>query len=87
MFLFCLLVTILYTLCCIADDIVKYSNTETMVKYIRGQIEDMSSLNMFLSEEDKNILVKIIYVYYHLKTAFFAICFCYFLTVLYEQIF
>lgn len=84
MFLFCLLVTILYTLCCIADDIVKYSNIETMVKYIREQIEDMSSLNMFLSEEDKNILVKIIYVYYHLKTAFFAACFCYSLIVLCE---
>ncbi len=84
MFVFCLFVTILYTLCCIADDIVKYSNTEAMVKYIRERIEDMSSLNMFLSEEDKNTLVKIIHVYYHLKTAFFAICFCYSLIVLCE---
>lgn len=82
MFVFCLLVTILYTLCCIADDIVKHSNTETMVEYIRKRIEDTSSLNMFLSEEDRNMLVKIIQIYYHLKTAFFAICFCYSVIIL-----
>lgn len=82
MFLFCLLITILYTLCCIADDIVKHSNTEAMVEYIRKRIEDTSSLNMFLSEEDRNMLVKIIQVYYHLKTAFFAICFCYSVIIL-----
>jgi hypothetical protein len=82
MFLFCLLITIFYTLCCITDDIVKHSNTEAMIEYIRNRIEDMSSLNMFLSEEDKNMLVKVIQVYYHLKTAFFAICFCYSVIVL-----
>lgn len=87
MFVFCLLITILYTIRCIVNDIVKYSNTEEIVKYIREQIDDIPSLSMFLSEEDKNMLVNIIHVYYHLRTAFFAICFCYFLTVLCQQIF
>ena len=82
MFLFCLIVTILYTLCGIADDIVRHSNTEAMEEYIRKRIEETVSLNMFLSEEEKNILVKFIQVYYHLKTAFFAICFCYSVIIL-----